>query len=125
MKNLAIFVMFLISLFFFFTAKADGPTEEECQTKYETRYVYRTVVKEKKVLKKQKNHLQLHILDAPSDGLSTTGIPNGIEVESGSELTFGFTYSRDLFDLTKKSTLTLGVTYLSNESIGGTVGLKW
>jgi len=80
------------------------------------------VTVKEKVFKRRRNHLQLLIGDGPDDELS---VLSGNRIRSNGEPVVGIAYSRDMFRLNRKHSVSVGIFYLSNETVGGSIGVSW
>jgi len=87
------------------------------------RVIDREVVKEVPIRKR--NHLQLFILDGPNDRPRFSQQGTNVTASTNTGTYLGIGYSRDVIDINEDVSISLGAQYLTNETIGGSVGLSW
>lgn len=120
----------MIGFFLAFTllySKAFAGGIDQCEPTVVTKVVYRTIIKEVPVkeYRNRRNHLQLLVGNGPDDELSFSVNNNTATAVSDDENLIGVSYSRDFFRLNRNHAVSIGGFYLSNETVGLSIGWSY
>lgn len=93
-----------------------------CKPKIKTKEVVKVVER----VKETKNNLSLLVGNGPSDSLKYAySSVNSVNAKSGDENFLGIGYTRDVLRLSESTRLSIGGFYLTNETIGASLGVSW